>query len=146
MKSTLHTVADLMTTDLVVLAEDEEIELVGQLMRYRRVRHLPVVRHGKLVGLVSHRDLLRAWARIYAQRPVVEEGAFCARVPVHEIMNTEVTTVAPETPAAEAARILLDQRFGCLPVVRANGTLAGIVTEADFLRWTVERLEDRPAA
>lgn len=130
-----------MTTDLVVLGEEEELELVGSLMRFRRIRHLPVVRGGKLVGLVSHRDLLRAWAHVFVSPPAIEEGSFYAKIVVRDIMTAELTSVSPGTPLVEAAKTLLDHRYGCLPVTEEDGRLVGIVTEVDFLRWAIGKLE-----
>jgi CBS domain-containing membrane protein len=135
------TVRDLMTVEVVFLTPNEELELAEELMRYRRVRHLPVIDEGKLVGLISHRDLLRAQARLLRRPPTVFEGDFCPSVYVREFMTTGVRTVGPDAKASDAAKILLQNRFGCLPVVDESDHILGIVTEVDFLRWAVERLE-----
>ena len=131
--STKTTVADLMTPDVVTLSEETDVVYATGAMKLRRIRHLPVVRGDELVGLVSHRDLLRAQARFLSG---VEQGETIASVRAKDIMTDEVTTVSPDTPADEAAMLLVDGKFGCLPVVD-DGRLVGIVTEADFLRWAV---------
>jgi len=82
-------------------------------------RHLPVVKDGILVGIVSHRDLLRA---------ANDEQL------VREVMSDDVKTVVPQTPAHEAAYLILRYRIGCVPVVEADGRLVGIVTDTDFVR------------
>ncbi|MBX3272895.1 MAG: CBS domain-containing protein [Sandaracinaceae bacterium] len=128
-----------MTTDVVTLAEEQDVLFATSAMNLRRIRHLPVVRGDALVGLVSHRDLLRAQARFLAQvgeRGEAGSDTTIASVLARDVMTADVRTVSPETPADEAAMILVDTKFGCLPVVN-EGTLVGIVTEADFLRWAV---------
>jgi len=135
------TVDDLMTTDVVTLDEHQDVLFATGAMQMRRIRHLPVVRGERLVGLISHRDLLRAQARFSAQ--LKETGReTIAEVLAKDVMTEDVTTVPPEMPADEAAMILVDAKFGCLPVVR-DGALVGIVTEADFVRWAVGVLASR---
>ena len=130
------TVADLMTTDVVTLHEDQDIVFATGAMKLRRIRHLPVVRGEELVGLVSHRDLLRAQAKFMALLGDDAGERQIASVHAKDVMSTEVLTVAPDTAADEAAMILVDEKVGCLPVLEGE-TLVGIVTEADFLRWAV---------
>ena len=127
-------VSGLMTTDLFTVNEDEVIDLVASLMDWKHIRHVPVEdnRHG-LVGLVTHRALLRVLAREYgcSQRPI----------PVKEIMHTRLVTVAPDTPTLEAVRLMKTHRVACLPVVE-NGRLVGILSERDFMKIFGELLED----
>ena len=133
-------VADLMTTDVVTLTEDETLALAQRCMARGRIRHLPVVREGQLVGLVTHRDLLAASFSIFAEVEANEQRRVFATVPVVEIMHRDVVTVSPDLGASQAARILLENKYGCLPAVGEGGELLGIVTEADFLRLTVRLL------
>ncbi len=133
-------VRDIMSTDVITLAEDDTLADARTCMERGRVRHLPVVREGKLVGLVTHRDLLAASFSVFAEVSEREEHRLFARIPVRELMHDAVT-VSPPTSVREAARILLDNKFGCLPVVEDDGTLVGIITEADFLNLTVRMLE-----
>lgn len=133
-------VADIMSTDVVTLIEDETLAHAKSCMDRGRIRHLPVVHDGKLVGLVTHRDLLAASFSIFAEVEPAEQRRIFVRVPVVEAMHRDVVTVGPQTSVAEAARILLDNKYGCLPVVDDSGRLLGIVTEADFLRLTVRLL------
>jgi CBS domain-containing membrane protein len=131
------TVADIMSKDVVTLIEDETLAHAKSCMDRGRIRHLPVVHDGKLVGLVTHRDLLAASFSFFAEVEPAEQRRIFVRVPVAEAMHRDVVTVSPETRLAKAARILLDNKYGCLPVVDDAGYLIGIVTEADFLRLTV---------
>jgi acetoin utilization protein AcuB len=97
-------------------------------MRDNRFRHLPVVEDGRLVGILSDRDL----------RPVLLSPGL-ARARVRELMSEDLTTVGPDTPIEEAASLLVVKKIGCLPVV-AQGQLVGIVTETDLLAVLVELL------
>lgn len=133
-------VRDLMSTELVTLTEDETLAHAERCMDRGRIRHLPVVRNGKLVGLVTHRDLLAASFSVFADVDRDEQRRVFATIPVKELMHRDVVTVSPDLQVSEAARILLKNKFGCLPVVADDDTLLGLITEADFLRLTVRLL------
>jgi len=134
-------VGDIMSTDVITLIEDETLAHAKSCMDRGRIRHLPVVRDGRLVGLVTHRDLLAASFSIFAEVEPAEQRRIFVTIPVTEAMHRDVVTVGPDDSVAEAARILLDNKYGCLPVVGRGGELLGIVTEADFLRLTVRMLQ-----
>ncbi len=133
-------VRELMSTDLVTLTEDETLAHAERCMARGRIRHLPVLRDGKLVGLLTHRDLLAASFSIFAEVNRDEQRRVFATIPVKELMHRDVVTIGPDVPVSEAARVLLKNKFGCLPVIEEDGTLLGLVTEADFLRLTVRLL------
>jgi len=133
-------VRDIMSTDVVTLIEDETLAHAKRCMDLGRIRHLPVLRGSKLVGLVTHRDLLAASFSIFAEVEPAEQRRIFVTVPVVEAMHRDVITVGPDESVADAAYILLDNKWGCLPVVNDDGDLLGIVTEADFLRLTVRLL------
>ncbi len=134
-------VADLMSTDLVTLTEDETLAHAQRCMARGRIRHLPVVRDGRLTGLVTHRDLLAASFSIFAEVERNEQRRIFDTVSVVEAMHRDVVTVSSDLGVAQAAGILLENKYGCLPVVDGEGILIGIVTEADFLRLTVRLLK-----
>jgi CBS domain-containing protein len=126
-------VADFMTKDLVTVRESDDLALAESLLRLAGIRHLPVVRSGKLVGLLTHRDILRSGAA----------GSQAARdVQVAAAMTRDPVSVRPATSLAQAARTMLDQKFGCLPVCDEDGALVGIVTEADFVRFAADVVRD----
>jgi len=133
-------VRDIMSPAVVTLTEDETLADAKRCMDRGRIRHLPVLRDRKLVGLVTHRDLLAASFSIFAEVEPAEQRRIFVRVPVVEAMHRDVITVGPDEPVASAARTLLDNKWGCLPVVDDRGNLLGIVTEADFLQLTVRLL------
>jgi CBS domain-containing protein len=131
-----QTVAQLMSTDLFTAHPDDLVDLAANVMGWRHIRHVPVEDDdGRLVGLISHRDLLRLLAQGLLSRSPKE-------VTVKEIMIRDLMTVAPETPALEALAIMRRRKIGCLPVVE-NGRLVGIVTAYDFLSLSAEIIENQ---
>jgi len=122
--STLH-VRDLMTSTVVSVGARESISHVLSMMDERRIRHVPVVDEQRtVVGVVSQRDVL--------QRALFQHSGT-----VNDIMSWHTETVGPDDEISEAAQIMLDHKYGCLPVVE-HGRLAGILTEADFVRHFAE--------
>ncbi len=126
----------LMTTDLFTVGEDEVVDMVAYVMNWKNIRHVPVEdnRH-RLVGLVTHRSLLRLVGESLA-------SAVVRAVPVREIMTREVVTVRPETSTLEAIRLMRQHKISCLPVVEADDRLVGIVTERDFMGIAGQLLEN----
>lgn len=127
-------VNDLMTPNPLTVGPTESVHAAAQLMTSRRIRHVPIVdADGRLVGLVSHRDLLRAgW-----QLSTDNDPGYWRDAPISDVMRTEVDTAQPSDTAAEAARRILGSRRSCLPVVDSEGLLVGILTEADYVRRAV---------
>ena len=127
-------VSDLMTQGVFAVGVEDDLETVTNLMDDRNIRHAPVVdAAGNLVGLVTQRDLLRTGLGGQGQLPPEAERQARLHVNVGEIMNPDVVTARPDQDIRDAARIMLDNKFGCLPVVE-NQRLVGIVTESDFVR------------
>ncbi len=130
-------VRDVMQENPVWITRETTAAAARDLMYERRIRHLPVVgEDGTLVGLVSHRDLLREAHIESCERPVWVEDERLSRLLVGQIMTRGVETVAPDADAAEAGERMLHEKIGCLPVL-AGGRLIGILTEADFVRFVV---------
>lgn len=124
-----------MSTDLLTVNPEEPIDLVANLMDWHRIHHVPVEdNHHRLIGLVSHRPLLRFLASDEARR---EEGP----IPVSRIMATELFTVEPDTATLDAIDLMRSKRISCLPVVK-DDRLIGIVTEHDFMRIAGQLLEE----
>ncbi len=121
-------VADLMTPDPVTVLPTTSVGEVWGIMSKRRFRHMLVSDEANaLLGLVSQRDIL---AGAHSANLQVEHD----NRPISELMHRSVDTVRPECCAAEAARYMLGSKHSCLPVVGDDGTLVGILTEADFMR------------
>ena len=128
-------VRDLMTWEVVTVLPDADTDTAWDLMTSRQLRHLIVVdRDGELLGVVSHRDLLRHALIEQADLPLYVERELLERTRVRDVMVQPVVTADPEQDAAEAARNLFDNKIGCLPVVEGS-RVTGILTESDFVRW-----------
>ncbi len=135
-----RTVGDVMTRKIVTVGEQDALENLEEAMLRLRFRHLPVVdRRGKLVGLLSHSDLLHA-SSSWLSEEEAEQNAVIKQLPVGRIMQHEVLTVQPDDPLVEAGKLMWASKIGCLPVVDAEGTLLGIITEADYIRMAVHLL------
>jgi CBS domain-containing protein len=127
-------VRDVMTAEVTTLKRNDKLTLANDVMQLGRIRHLPVLDDDgeRLAGIVSQRDLFRgalAQALGYGQhasRKLLDTFA------VKDIMATDVITTSPDTPLVDAARVLMERKIGCLPVVD-NGRLVGIITEGDFV-------------
>jgi CBS domain-containing protein len=132
--SSAKLVRDVMTRSVVSLRRDDLLVSADDIMRLGRIRHLPVLDDaGKLVGVVTQTDLFRgAVLRALGYGPQAQRS-LSAGISVSDAMTREVVTVSPETPIQEAARLLMQRKIGCLPVL-ANGKLAGILTESDFVK------------
>ena len=134
-----QTVGQFMATDLFTVRPDDLVDLAASLMDWRHIRHVPVEdEDGRLVGLVTHRGLLRLLSR----------GSTAAdgnSLTVREIMKPNPTSVSSTTPTLEAIEIMQRSGIGCLPVVD-NNQLVGIVTSYDFLTATASLFKQQLAA
>jgi len=121
-----RTVGQFMSTDLFTVSPDDLIDLAASVMDWQHIRHVPVEdQEGRLVGLVTHRGLLRTMIKNTKVTTV------------REIMVPNPVTVSPSTSSLEAIKIMRNNRVGCLPVVE-DGQLVGIVTSYDFLEATAK--------
>jgi len=126
----MYTVSDIMTKDPIALDASDDLSLANVIFHFGNFRHLPVVRGGKPIGLVSQRDYLRA----------VSKGGEVTLA--GEAMTKPVEWVTPETPLAKALRLMIRKKYGCLPVVDRKGKLVGIVTETDATRLAARLVRD----
>ena len=136
-------VAKRMSHPVVTVPSDMPIHDALQLMRQESIRRLPVVNpQGKMIGIVSERDLLHAEPSDVTSLSVWELNYLLARITVDEVMTREVITVHEDTPIEEAARIMADHKIGGLPVLRGE-ELVGIITETDLFKIFLELLGAR---
>ena len=130
-------VRDLMTEGVFTLGPLDDLTALYGLADAEHIRHIPVVgKEGELEGLVTHRDLLRSALSGTAGLPLSLQRETLRRRTVKEIMITAVETIQPDRPIGDAAQIMLDNKYGCLPVLE-GGKLVGILTEADFVKCLV---------
>jgi acetoin utilization protein AcuB len=136
-------VRECMTPNPVTVKPDTTVHRALRLMREKKVGRFPVVDdHGKLVGIVSHDDLLSSSPSPATTLAVWEIPELLAKIKVETVMSREVITVSEDTPLEEAARIMADQKIGGLPVMQGQ-TLIGIITEIDLFKVLLQLLGGR---
>jgi CBS domain-containing protein len=130
-------VRDLMTGEVTTLCRNDRLTIADDVMRLGRIRHLPVVDdddHTRAVGILSQRDLFRgALARALGYGEVAQ-SKLMGMLYVKEVMTPEPVAVPPDMTLAEAAKLMLHRKLGCV-LVEEDGRLVGILTEADFVRY-----------
>lgn len=127
-------VSRIMRTEFASLREHDHLDLVDQVMELGRVRHLPVQdTAGRLVGIVSSRDLLEASLTNVLEFAPRERRTFLHSIEVKEVMTRNVETIDAETALGVAAARMIRHKIGCLPVVNREGVMIGLVTETDLL-------------
>jgi len=131
-------VRDVMSRDVHTVKRNDQLAIADALMKQERVRHLPVLdEDGEVCAVVSQRDLFRgALLRALGYGSRAEE-LMLRHVVVKEAMSADIQTTAPDTLVADAARLMIERKIGCLPVIE-SGRLVGIVTETDFVRLVAE--------
>jgi acetoin utilization protein AcuB len=129
----------------VTVTEDVGVGEALRIMRENKIRRLPVLdRHGKLIGMVSEKDLLQASPSPATSLSIFELNYLLSKLTVKKVMGSPVITVDEQTPLEEAARIMADNRIGGLPVMRGD-ELVGIITETDLFKIFLEMLGAREA-
>lgn len=133
-------VVDVMTKNPLVMTPAETIGQADELMTENRIRQLPVVDEGALLGIITDRDIRSYLAQSALVEP--EERAKVLRTNVREIMTAEPLTLAPDDDLREAIELLIEEKIGGIPVVDQAEGLVGIVTYVDVLRCFLNRLEE----
>jgi CBS domain-containing protein len=127
-------VKDYMHTGILTVTPDDFVNTAYDRMQAARIRHLPVVtQEQKLAGIVTDRDVRQARASCLPQLAVYEVPEQLQAMQVRHIMTPQVLTVQRNTPVADAGQRLLEQRLGCLPVIRADNVVEGIITVTDLI-------------
>jgi len=133
-------VADIMTPNPVTVTPRNAIRTAVNLMREVGCRRLPVVDRGRLVGIITDRDLRRAANSPFVVREQWYDNFILDHIEVGSCMTPNPLTIHPGASICEAARLMRDHKVGGLPVV-ADGQLVGIITETDLLNFLIETLE-----
>ena len=125
-------VRDLMTTPALSVGPGSSVAAVRDLMSERGIRHVPVVDENRsVIGVVSQRDVLRSTITTI-------DADSAHRTEVRDIMTRDVDTLDASENIATAGEMMLACKYGCIPVVDGT-TLIGVLTEADFIRYLVEK-------
>ena len=131
------TVREIMMKGPVTLECDDILDIADDVMELGRIRHLPILENGRVVGVLSQRDLFySALVKLlgFKQR---EKKDVMRTVRVKDVMSKPVIAISPDVPVKVAAHMMMAKKIGCLPVVEGE-SLVGLVTETDILRYFVE--------
>jgi acetoin utilization protein AcuB len=136
-------VKERMSHPVITVHPEMPIQDAINLMQEERVRRFPVVdHHGRMVGIVSERDLLHAAPSDATSLSIWEINYLVSKITVEKVMTREVISITEDTPLEEAARVMADHKIGGLPIVR-DGEMVGIITETDLFRIFLEMLGAR---
>lgn len=151
-------VSEWMTGKVFSVKPDASVSEAAKMIKERRIKHIPVAEQGRLLGIVSDRDIKDYCPSKATSLDIYELHYILAKTRVREVMRTKVFTTAPDTPIEEAAMALYDKNIGCLPVVE-GGKLVGIISDKDIFRALVDitgirhrghrifvTIEDRPGS
>jgi acetoin utilization protein AcuB len=138
-------VRERMSRPVISVSPVEPINEVLAMFRNEHIRRAPVMKEGKLVGIVSERDLLNASPSSATTLSVWEMNYLISKVKIKDVMTRKVITVDENTPIEEAARIMADKKIGGLPVV-SDGKIVGMITETDLFKILLELMGARQKA
>lgn len=135
-------VGERMSHPVITVSPDTPVLDAVDMLRKEHIRRAPVVHDGKLVGIVSEKDMLNASPSSATLLSVWEVNYLVSKIKVKDVMTRKVLTVTEDTPIEEAARIMADNKVGGLPVMR-DGKVVGIITETDIFKLLLEMMGAR---
>lgn len=148
-----------MTSDVITVDEDTSMMKASQIMKENNIRRLPVMRKGKLVGMVTDRDIKEASPSKATTLDVHELYYLLSELKIKDIMKKNLITVGPEESVEKAAVKMLEHRISGVPVVNEKGKVVGVITQGDIFKVLVSltgiyrggiqfafNLEDRPGS
>lgn len=131
-------VEDVMSTDVVTLRRNDKLSVADEVMKQERIRHIPILDgDGMLCGVITQRDLFRGIILRSLGYGSRAEQKMLDMLSIKDAMHEDVITATPDMPLAEAARLMLENKIGCLPVVDGE-RLSGLLCEADFVEQFAE--------
>ncbi len=138
-------VGERMSHPVISVSPDTSIHDAVALFKKEHIRRAPVIQSGKMVGIISEKDLLNASPSPVTSLSVWEMNYLLSKVTVKQVMTKKVKTVDVTTPIEEAARIMADNKFGGMPVLR-SGKVVGMITETDLFKIFLELMGAREKA
>jgi CBS domain-containing protein len=139
-------VKEWMTPDVITISPETTLPEAHRLMTEKRIRRLPVVKNGKLIGIVTLGDVREAEPSDATTLSIWELNYLLAQLQVEKIMTSNPLTISEEATIGEAAQVMLDKKISGLPVVNSQGKIVGIITESDIFRTVVKRWSMVPVA
>ena len=146
-----------MSKEVITVDEDDSMQRATKLMKEKNIRMLPVMKKGRLVGVVTDRDLKRASASDATTLDIHELLYLISKIKVKDIMTKKPITVPPDFTVEETAEVLLDKKISGVPVIDQQGVLVGTITQTDVFRVLISltgvgtrgfqfacQIEDRP--
>jgi acetoin utilization protein AcuB len=144
MSARTQVVSDVMRTPVITIASEAGLDRALLIMRSQRIRHLPVVEDGVMVGLISDRDLRLSMKEMEEGPGGAPKGYYLpALTKVTAVMIANPVTATPDMPLERAATVMSERKFGCLPVIDEQKRPVGIVTETDMLRLLTRMLKEQ---
>jgi len=135
-------VGERMHKPVITVPPDMPITEALNLMKRERIRRCPVIKDGKLVGIISDKDLLNASPSTATTLSIWEINYLISKITVGEVMTKNVLTINEDTPIEQAARMMADNKIGGMPVLR-DGAVVGIITETDLFKLLLELMGAR---
>ena len=137
----MRTVEERMIRQVVTLTESASLREALALLQRHRIRHIPVVENGRLVGILTDRDVKRATPSLLSGISQEDYDRVLVQTHVSQVMTRNPFSVTPSTSLKDATKLLAERKYGALPVVEGD-RLVGILTNTDLLRAFYESLED----
>ena len=131
-------VKDRMTRNPISISPEDNVDAAQDLLKKHKIRRLPVVERGKLVGIITDKDLMRVSPSAATTLSKYEINSLLAKIAIRDIMSDKVISVNEDAPIEEAALLMSMNKIGGLPVVSDVGTVVGIITETDIFNSLVE--------
>ena len=133
-------ISTIMSTDIIALNRDDDLETAEMLFKRHKIRHIPVVREDVVIGMLSYTDLLRiSFADAVDETETEVDTLVYNMFTIDQVMAKNIVTVNSTATIKEVAKILASQEFHALPVVD-NGMLVGIVTTTDLINYLLKQL------
>ena len=140
----LELVKNWMTHDVITITPETTLPEAHKLMTDYQIRRLPVVKNGRLVGIVTRGDIRGAEASDATSLSVWELNYLLSNLKIKEIMTHHPIVISQEATIDEAAQVMLENKISGLPVVDYHGELVGIITESDIFRIVVQAWREVP--
>ena len=135
-------VKDWMTREVVTVSPDASLPEAHRLMSDNNIRRLPVLKGGRLVGVVTRGDVRGAEPSEASSLSIWEINYLLAKLKIKQIMTRDPLTVTEDMTLGEVAKIMMDNKVSGLPVIGKEGTMVGIITESDIFRMIVQAWQE----